>query len=303
MRLLRSMLFVPGNRPRMVEKAPTLGADAIILDLEDSVPIAEKPATRPVVRRAIDELTAAGQKQVFVRVNPYGAGKNAFSQDFAPEDIAAVVCPNLAGLVLPKTETAEEIMAVDRLLAELESERGLPLGTVEVEPILETAKGIVNATAIATACPRRVKRVSIGAGDLTLDLGVEWTRDETEIFYARAHLVMISRAAGLEPPVDGVYNKLDDPEGLERSARLARQLGFQGKQCVHPSQIPVLNSVFGPTPEQIDYARRAVAAFEQAVAEGKASLMFEGKMLDYPIVERERNLLARAEEIAAKARR
>jgi citrate lyase subunit beta/citryl-CoA lyase len=284
----------------MVAKAPTLGADAIILDLEDSVPINEKPGTRPIVRQAVDDLTAAGQRQVFVRVNPYGAGKNAFSQDFAPDDIVAVVCDNLAGLVLPKTESAEELLAVDNLLAELEADRGMAVGSIEVEPILETAKGIVNAMAIATACPRRVKRVSIGAGDLTMDLGVEWTRDETEIFYGRAHLVMVSRAAGLEPPMDGVYNKLDDIEGLERSARLAKQLGFQGKQCVHPSQIPVLNAVFGPTPAQVEYARRAVAAFDQAVAEGKASIMFEGKMLDYPIVEAERNLLARAKAIEAR---
>lgn len=299
-KLLRSMLFVPGNRPRMVEKAPTIGADAIILDLEDSVPIAEKPATRPVVREAVDTLTARGQSQVFVRVNPFGAGKNAFSQDFATDDIAAVVCANLAGIVLPKTESAEEILAVDDLLERVERERGLAVGSVEVEPILETAKGIVNAMAIATACPRRVKRVSIGAGDLTLDLGVEWTRDETEILYGRMSLVMISRAAGLEPPMDGVYNKLDDLEGLERSAGLAKQLGFQGKQCVHPSQVPVLNAIFGPDPEHVAYARRAVAAFDEVVAAGKASLMFEGNMLDYPIVERERNLLARVAEIEAR---
>ena len=300
MSLLRSMIFVPGNRPRMVAKAPTVGADAVILDLEDSIPIAEKPATRPTVRRAIDELTAAGQAQVFVRVNPLGHGKTAFSQDYATDDLTAVVCPNLTGIILPKTEEPAELAVVDHLLARLEAERGMAVGSIEVEPILETAKGIVNALEIARSCPRRVHRVSIGAGDLTLDLGVEWTRDETELLYARMSVVMISRACGLEPPVDGVYNNIADKEGLANSARIAKQLGFQGKQCVHPDQVGILNEVFAPAPAQIVYAQRAVAAFDQAVAEGKASIMLDGKMLDYPIVEKERNLLARAEAIAKR---
>lgn len=284
----------------MVEKAATLEADAIILDLEDSVPPAEKPSTRPTVRQAIDDLTAAG-KVVFVRVNPMGS-KTAFSQDFTAEDVAAVVCANLAGIVFPKVEAAAEVIAIDRLIAERERALGLPEGGIEVEPILETARGIMSAPQVATACPRRVKRMSIGAGDLTLDLGVEWTRDETEILFGRMWLVMASRAAGLEQPIDGVYANLEDDEGLLRSARLARQLGFQGKQCVHPRQIAILNEVFSPTEAQIDYARRAVAAFDQAVSEGKASTLFEGKMLDYPVVEKERNLLARAAAIAARNR-
>ncbi len=284
----------------MVEKAATLDADAVILDLEDSVPAAEKEATRPLVRRAIDELATAG-KLVYVRINPLGA-KAAFSQDLATADVAAVVCPNLTGIVFPKVEGPDEIATIDRAIAEQERAQGLPVGQVEVEAILETAKGIVNAKDIAAANPRRVPRLSIGAGDLMVDLGVHGSPQETELFFARMWVPLISRAAGLEPPIDSTYPHIADDEGLRRSAVTAKQLGFQGKQCVHPRQIPIINEVFAPTPEEIDYARRAVAAFDQAVAEGKASTMFEGRMLDYPFVEKERLLLAKAAAIAARAR-
>jgi len=302
MRLLRSMMFTPGNRPRFVAKAASAGADAIILDLEDSIPIAEKVATRPIVRQAIDDLVAAGQRQVYVRVNPLGANKTAYSQDLAAGDVAAVLCPDLTGIVLPKVEAAEEILELDRLMGELERAQGIPEGQVELNPILETAKGIMNAPQIAAACPRRVPRLAIGAGDLTHDLGIGWTQDETELLFARSWVVMVSRAAGIEPPIDGVYATLADAEGQAHSAKIAKQLGFQGKQCIHPQQVPLLNAIFGPSAEQIDYARRAIAAFDQAVSEGKASILFEGKMLDYPVVERERELLARAEEIARRAK-
>ncbi len=297
MALLRSMLFVPANRPRLLAKAGTLPADALILDLEDSVPIEEKPATRHTVREEVQRLVRETPALIYVRVNPMGAGKNAFSQDFAEDDLRAVVGPGLKGIVLPKTESAEEIIAVDDLLCSLEAERGLEPGSIDVEPILETAKGIINAYEICCACSRRVRRVSIGAGDLTLDIGVTWTRDENELQYARASVVMASRAAGLEAPIDGVFNSLEDLEGQERSALVAKGLGFQGKQCVHPSAIPILNRVFSPSEEAVDYARRAIAAFDQAVSDGQASIRFEGKMLDYPIVQREREVLARAAEI------
>ncbi len=299
MKLLRSMLFAPGNRPRMVAKVGTVGADAVILDLEDAVPIAEKEATRQVVRQAIDDITLNTKTPVYVRINPLG-GKTVFSQDIGAQDLEAVVCPNLAGVVFPKVEAAAEVLAIDRIIAELEAARGIPTGQIEVMPILETAKGILNAREITAACPRRVPRVAVGAGDLTFDLGIEWTRDETEILFARSFVVLASRAAGIEPPMDTVYADIADDEGLLRSAKLAKQLGFQGKTCIHPRQVPIVNAVFSPTAQQVDYARRVVEAFAQAEREGKASVMFEGKLLDYPIVEKERRLLAKAEAIIAR---
>ena len=291
MRILRSVLFVPGNRSRMLAKAPTLDADAFIIDLEDSVPAAEKVATRPLVRQAVDDFIAAGRMQVYVRVNPLDS-KTAFSRGVGLQDLAAVICANLAGIILPKTETAAEVIAVDRHIADLEMAQGIPVGQIEVCPILETAKGILNAREIAEARPRRVPRLSIGPADLTNDLGIEWTRDEAELQVARSLVVLASRAAGIEPPIDGIYADVSDREGLLHSALRARQLGFQGKQCIHPDQIGPLNKAFAPTPRQIDYAGRSVAAFDEAVQSGKASLLFEGKMLDYPVIERQRQLLA-----------
>lgn len=299
MKLLRSILFAPGNRPRMVAKVGTVGADAVILDLEDAVPIAEKEATRPIVRQAVDDVSLGNKTPVYVRINPLGA-KTAFSQDFAVLDLEAVVCPNLAGIIFPKVESAAEILAIDRMISEMEGARGIPAGQVEVIPILETAVGILNAREIASANPRRAPRVCIGAGDLTNDLGIAWTRDETEILYSRSAIVLASRAAGIEPPLDTVYADIADDDGLLRSASLAKQLGFQGKMCIHPRQVPIVNQVFSPSAAEVDYARRVVEAFAQAEREGKASVMYEGKMLDYPIVEKERRLLAKAEAIAAR---
>jgi len=299
MKLLRSLLFAPGNRPRMLAKAGTVGADAVIIDLEDAVPIAEKVATRPAVREAIDQIATVHSTPVYVRINPLGA-KTTFSQDLALGDLESIVCPNLAGVIFPKAESAMEIKRIDEAIAHLESARGIPVGQVEVVPILETAKGIMGAMEIAQACHRRVPRVCFGAGDLTLDLGIEWTRGETEVLFGRMWVVMASRAAEIEPPLDTVFPRIDDDEGLVRAASLAKQLGFQGKCCIHPRQVQQVNQVFSPSAEQVEYARRVVELFDQAELDGKASVMMDGKMLDYPIVEKERRLLKRAATIGSR---
>ncbi|MCL5107409.1 MAG: CoA ester lyase [Chloroflexi bacterium] len=301
MRLLRSLLFVPGNRERMLARAGTLGEDAVILDLEDSVPLAEKEATRPHVRQAIDAVSQTTGAAVFVRVNPLGA-KTAYSADLGAQDLAAVACANLAGVILPKVESPDEVLAADALLRQRERALGLPEGQCELVPMLETAKGILFAYDIARAAPGRVRCLSTGFGDLTVDLGIAWTRGEEEVLYARSHLAIASRAAGLEQPLDGVWADIADQQGLVRSARLARQLGYQGKTLIHPSQVAPVNAVFSPTPEEMARAEQIVAAFSQAEAEGKASIRFAGRMLDYPELERARQTLARARAFAARAR-
>jgi citrate lyase subunit beta/citryl-CoA lyase len=297
MHLLRSILFAPGNRPRMVEKVGQCGADAVILDLEDAVPIAEKAATRPAVRTAIGAITAC---PVYVRINPL-VTTTGFSQPIGAADLQAVVCAELAGIILPKVEAADEVRQADQLLCTLEQERGLAPGAIDLIPIIETARGVQHAYEIATA-GTRLQRLAFGAGDFTRDIGVRWSRREIESQYARSALVIAARAAGLEPPLDSVWVDLRDRRGLGRSARLAKQLGFQGKMCIHPSQVEPVNAVFSPTREEVALATQVVEAFRAAEARGLASIQLDGQFIDYPIVEAAQRLLAIAARVAEKAR-
>jgi citrate lyase subunit beta/citryl-CoA lyase len=288
------MLFTPGNRPRMVAKVATFGADAVILDLEDAVPLAEKEATRPVVRAALPTL--AGGPPRYVRVNALETGLTG-------GDLEAIVCADLDGVKLPKVETADDLLEVDRLLSDLEAERGLEVGQIDLIPSIETARGVLNARSIAEA-GSRARLLSFGAGDFCRDVGVRftgnlWEPDGLELLFARSQIVLASRAAGLEPPLDTVWLDVRDNAGLEQDARAAYRLGFQGKMAIHPGQVPIINEVFSPTAEEIDYARRVVAAFEQAEAAGSASIAVDGRLVDYPIVIKARWVLERARSFEA----
>ena len=281
---LRSFLFVPGNHARRVEKALTLAAGAVILDLEDAVAIGEKSATRPAVVAAFDKPRTG---KLYVRVN-------AHSTEWCHADLMAVARSGLDGIVLPKVESADQLRTVDWLLTNLERERGLPVGRIDLIPILETALGMRDIGTIA-ASGTRVKRLAFGAGDYTLDVGMVWSRDEAELLPARSAVVMASRAAGIEPPVDTVWADLRDTEGFARSASHAAALGFQGKMCIHPDQIAVANAAFSPSVEQLLWASRVIAAFDEAEAKGLASIQLDGQFIDYPIVQRARQIVARSE--------
>lgn len=289
--IYRSFLFAPGNHPRRVEKAFTLDADAVILDLEDACPVAEKVATRKVV-------VAACQKPrtglAYIRVN-------APSTEYGYGDIVAVVQAGIDGIVLPKVESADEIKAVDWVMANLEKERGLAAGAIDVIPIVETGKGMTNIRAIA-AVGRRVKRIAFGAGDFTLDMNMEWTRTEAELLPYRSECVLASRAAEIEPPIDTVWTELLDATGFTNSARHVRKLGFQGKLCIHPEQVPIVNALLSPSAEQIDWSRKVVEAFQAAETTGSASIQLEGKFIDYPIFHRARRVLQMAQRIAARSK-
>lgn len=279
---LRSFLFAPGNHARRVEKALTLPADAVILDLEDAVAVSEKPATRELV------LAVFGQPRhgrLYVRIN-------AYTTEWCYADIVTVARTGLDGIILPKVETADQLHSIDWLLANLERERGLPVGGIDLVPIIETALGISNIGGIAGS-GSRTKRLAFGAGDYTLDLGMVWSRDELELLPARSAVVMASRAAGIEPPLDTVWADLRDAEGFARSAERAAALGFQGKMCIHPDQIAVTNAAFSPSTQQLSWANRVVAAFEEAEAKGLASIQLDGQFIDYPIVQRARQVIAR----------
>ena len=289
MPIFRTFLFAPGNHPRRVEKAMSLDADATILDLEDACPIGEKKATRAVV-------VAAYQKPKkclgYIRTN-------AMSTEFGYADIVAVVQNGVDGIILPKLESVDEIRAAEWLITNLERERGLKAGAFDVIPIIETAKGLANIRAICAA-GTRVKRIAFGAGDFTLDLNMTWTRSEAELLPYRSECVLASRAAGIEPPIDTVWVDLKDGEGFRASVALIKGLGFQGKMCIYPDQVPVVNEMLSPTAAEIEWCRRVVKAFQDAEKAGSASIQLDGKFIDYPIVYRAERVLATAKRIASR---
>jgi len=295
--VLRSFLFAPGNHPRRVEKALALGADAVILDLEDAVAIAEKAATRQTI---IAALSRPRRCKGYVRVNAIGT-------PWCLRDLMEVVGPGLDGIVLPKVESAADLRAIDWLITNLERERGLPEGGIDLMPIIETAVGFSRLDRIlaarnlkATPGAWRVKRVSFGAGDFTNDVGMTWTPGEEELSEMRARLIVASRAAGLEPPIDTVWIHLQDAAALRRSVERSLRMGFQGRLCIHPDQVAVTNEIFTPTAAEVERAQRIVKAFEDAEAAGLAAIQVDGVFVDYPIVYRAQRTLAASAAIGAR---
>jgi len=203
------------------------------------------------------------------------------------------------GIILPKVEQADEIRAVDWVIANLEQERSLPAGAFDVIPIIETGKGMANIRAI-TAAGTRVRRIAFGAGDFTLDMSIEWSRAETELLPYRSECVLASRAAGIEAPIDTVWVDLKDAEGFASSTRHIKVLGFQGKMCIHPDQVPVANEILSPSAAEVEWSRKVVHAFEAAEKAGSASIQLEGKFIDYPIVYRARRVLETIQRIASR---
>ena len=285
---LRSLLFAPGNHPRKVEKVFQVGADVVILDLEDAVAITEKPATRATI---VDALKKQRRGLGYVRVN-------SLDTEFAWGDFAGVVGAWVDGIVLPKVETADQLQTADWLLAQLERENGMEIGSIDLLPIIETGLGLNNIEAI-TMAGTRLKRVSFGAGDFTRDMNLVWTGPEQELAYARSRIVLASRAAGIEPPIDSVFIDLKDREHLKLSTQKALEFGFQGKLCIHPDQVNLVNDVFTPDVAEVTRAKRIIAAFEEAEAAGSASIQVDGYFVDYPIVEKARRILKISENIRA----
>ena len=280
---MRSLLFAPGNHARRVEKALSLAADGVILDLEDAVAISEKASTRKTVVEAFGKPRTG---RLYVRVN-------ALTTEWCHGDIVAIVQAGVDGIILPKVEHAHELRTADWLIGNLERERGLPAGGIDLIPIIETALGISNLSHICRS-GTRTKRLAFGAGDFTLDMGMVWTRSEAELLPHRAACVLESRAAGLEPPMDTVWADLRDAEGFIASSKHAAALGFQGKMCIHPDQIGPANAAFSPDEAAVAQAKRIVAAFDKAEAEGLASIQLDGQFIDYPIVQRARRVLEAA---------
>jgi citrate lyase subunit beta/citryl-CoA lyase len=277
-----------------VERAYTRGADAIVLDLEDSVPPREKPAARELVQPSIG-LAGKGGADVLVRIN------KAF--ELAVADLDAAIRPGLAGIVFPKVESPVEVQIIDRLIAEREMACGLPVGSIDLSILVETALGVQHMAEIACASPRIVA-LSLGAEDFTRDIGVEPSAEGEEQEYGKGMVVVAARLAGVQPHgLSSTLANFADLGGLERSATRAYRLGFKGASCIHPSQVPILNRCYAPDPAAVDYATRVINVYEETEAAGRASVALDGKMIDIPIVERARTLVARAGAIAAREAR
>lgn len=288
--LFRSFLFAPGSEIRKAEKALHCGADAVIFDLEDAVAMSEKAAARKFV---VELLKKQRPCLAYVRVNGISTG-------LAFDDLETVVLPGLDGVVLPKTESAEDVEKVDWFVSKLETKRKIPVGQIDLMPLIETARGLWYAESIMKGS-KRIRRVAFGSGDFIFDLGGEWCNNGLEVIYARSRLVVASRVAGIEQPIDAVFPDIKDDDGLWNDARLGRRLGFQGKLVIHPRQVEPVNSAYSPTPEEVENARRVIAAFAEAEKQGLAAIQLDGKMIDYPVVTKARQLIARAEAIAKKS--
>lgn len=282
---IRSFLFTPGNHPRKVEKVFGASADAVILDLEDAVAIAEKIATRSIVKAALQKPRSC---LGYIRVNSLETG-------YCEDDIKAVVGPWLDGIVIPKVESAATLLAVDALIGNAEREAGMVPGSIDLMPIIETARGVECATEIASAVPR-VRRLSFGGGDYTLDLDYIWSADEEVLAYARARISHATRMANIEPPIDTVVLQINDNERFCASAARGKKFGFAGKLCIHPSQVPLCNATFTPNADEIAHAEAVVAAFEAAEHSGSASIQLDGYFIDYPIVYKAQRIISLAKK-------
>lgn len=290
---IRSLLFAPASHARHVEKALSGPADGAILDLEDAIANAEKPAAGAAARRALDARSGHETTRAFVRVN-------GLTTPYTYDDLHAVVGAGLDGIVLPKAESAAQLATADWLLTQLERKRGLPEGAIEIMPIVETATGVARIHEIAAAS-KRVRRLNFGAGDFSLDTNMTWTAGHEGILWARIQVVIASRAAGLEAPLDTVYAQIEDDEGFRSEAEQALRLGFQGKACIHPRQVPIANEVFSPSEADIAKARAIVEAFAEAEAQGVASIRIGSQFIDYPVAARAQRTLDLAAQYAHRA--
>jgi citrate lyase beta subunit len=284
-RLRRSLLFVPASSERFFAKAKDSPADTLIFDLEDAVAPERKPAARETLKEVLRDSGFARFERT-VRIN-------ALDTPYFLDDVLTMVEAGADGLVVPKTNAVEGILFVDRLVSLVEQRAGRPAGSVVLLPLIEQPEAIGNAFAIARATSR-IAGIAFGHGDFSLAMGIKAAPSTDGIvLHARCQVVMAAKAAGITP-IDNVFLDIPNIDGLIIETRQGMQLGYEGKACIHPSQVEPVNTVYTPTPEEVAYARDLIAAFEQAVAEGKGAVAFRSRMIDGPIADIEKKVLERA---------
>lgn len=282
MHIMRSWMFVPGHQGRMIDKAYELKLDVAMFDLEDGVPLAEKDTARTMMAGTL--ARPSDRMLRFVRIHPIGSKE-------IEKDLCAVIRPGLDGLTLTKVNCPEDVSQVSAILDEREEGAGLERGTVRLLATIESARGLIQAPAIAASTPRLVG-LMFGAEDFAMDLGLFNVRqgEAGDFLYARSALVVAAASERLQV-IDRVYLDIRNLAGLEEDTRLARDLGFTGKALIHPAQIEVVERVFHPTDAEVAHAQRVVAAFEAAEAAGAGAVAVDGQMVDLPVVERARRVL------------
>lgn len=280
-RLRRSRIYLPGNRPRMIQKGPGLGADAVILDLEDSVAPEQKDAARFLVSRAIETINF-GLAEVMVRINPITHGGLV--------DLAVVLGAGPDSVVVPKCESKEDVLAVEDAV-----NKANPKKPVAILPMIETARGILSAFEIASASPM-VDAITFGGEDFTQDIGATRTKAGREIFWGRSLVVIAAKAAGVQA-LDTVFSDIKDEEGLRRDTIEIKEMGFDGRAAIHPAQIEVIHECFTPTEKEMQHAANVLFAAEIARHEGSGVAVVRGKMVDKPIIERAEKMIRFAERL------
>jgi citrate lyase subunit beta/citryl-CoA lyase len=294
--LLRSFMFVPGHRQRMVDRSLGLGEftpgalDVALLDLEDGVPVSEKQAARDVLAASLGRPSNGKGPVRYVRMNAVGS-------DRREPDLAAILRPGLDGIVAPKVDSADDVLVLARILDERETSAGLERGKVKIIAAIESSRGLLASPAIAAAS-ERVAGLMFGAEDFALDIGLPTlrVREAQELLYARSAMIIGAASAG-RLSIDGVWPDIKDPDGLREDSERARRLGFSGKSLIHPGQVDVINEVFSPTSDELEYAHRVLVAFKEALARGDGAVALGGQLLDAPIVERARRTVAAHEAL------
>jgi citrate lyase subunit beta/citryl-CoA lyase len=290
MNLIRSWMFVPGHRQRMIDKALGVSADAIMLDIEDGVAPNEKDTARKNIAESLGGEKAPGSPARYVRINAIGHAR-------MDADLEAVIRPGLEGLVCPKVDGPDEVRKIDAILNDREPKNKLEKKSVKLLIAIESPQGLLNAPAIA-ASSSRVAGLLFGAEDFGREIGLPAVREgeARDLIYARSSIVFAAACAHVQA-IDGVWVDLNDSQGLLGFAKQSRQLGFSGMSCIHPAQVDAINITFSPTAEEIDYCQKVLQAFEEANARGDGSITFGGQLIDRPIVERARRTIDTAKSL------
>jgi len=292
-RLRRSLLFIPSNNPGMLFSGPIFPCDGLIFDLEDAVAVGEKDAARILLRNALRSLDY-GDKEIVVRIN-------GLESPFWADDLREVIPRGPSAVLLPKTQSRDDVERLSSELSDLEREYGLAQGLVSIVPLVESALGLENAFEIAKA-GSRVNGLLLGAEDLTANLEARRTKGGEEILYARSRIVAAAKAAGIQA-IDTPFTDVNDEEGLAEDCAFARRLGFNGKAVISPRHVDEVNAAFGPGEDEIRWARRVMTAVERAEGEGRGAVSLDGKMIDAPIAARARQVLVMAELVREGASR
>jgi citrate lyase subunit beta/citryl-CoA lyase len=284
---IRTALFAPGGKDRVMAKAFESGADAVIYDLEDSVPVSSKAEARGLVAQAIERGAAAASRPlVTVRVNAPPTG-------LLDDDLTAIVRPGLDAIFLPKVESVAEIASTAATLDRLEAANNMKPGTVEIVPMFESALGVYRCFDILQASPR-VATSCIGSaqdGDLQTDLGCAWSMEGTELLYARSKVLLDTRAAGKMYPIDGVFSDLSDDDAFIRDSKLSARLGYVGRTVIHPKQIAGAREAYAVSKDDVEYYTRVVREFEAVEKTGTAAITVDGKLVDYAMYSRAKAVL------------